>query len=127
MIKYSTKGDFANTFKFLRRDRRSLIMSVLRKYGELGKQELSRSTPVDTGLTSSSWTYEVRNSGHTYTIAWSNNNTVNGIPVVILLQYGHSTGTGGYVRGVDFINPTMKPIFEKIKNEIWKEVSKWQR
>ena len=96
----------------------------LRKYGELGVQALQRSTPKETGLTAASWYYEIKESNDGFTIEWKNRNSNKGVLIAAILQYGHGTGTGGYVRGVDYINPAMKPVFQQIADDAWKEVTK---
>lgn len=98
------------------------IRSTLERYGAEGVRALASSTPVESGLTANSWAFEVRNSGNSWTIAWTNSNIVGGVPVAILLQYGHGTGTGGYVQGIDYINPAVRPIFDKIAEDVWKAV-----
>jgi hypothetical protein len=96
---------------------------VLEKYGKKGVDALSKNTPVDTGKTASSWRYSIDKTQYGYSLKWYNDNlTHNGIPIVILLQYGHATGTGGYVEGIDFINPTLKPIFDEIATDVVKEL-----
>lgn len=95
---------------------------ILEKYAQEGVSALSQSTPELTGLTAASWAYEVSVDKEYYSITWTNDNLVDGIPVAILLQYGHMTGTGGYVQGYDYINPSLQPIFDKIADDVWKEV-----
>ena len=99
------------------------IMSILDQYGTMGTQALSAATPVDTGAAASSWSHTVKRSGKTYSIEWTNSDMAGGTPTVILLQYGHGTGTGGYVQGRDFINPAMRPIFDSIAENVWKVVT----
>ena len=98
------------------------VQNILEHYGQVGADALARATPVRTALAASSWTYKVSQNGSGYTITWSNNNIENGFPVAIMLQYGHGTGTGGYVQGIDYINPALKPVFDKIIDDIWKAV-----
>lgn len=95
---------------------------ILEKYAKLGVSVLSSATPVDSSLTSQSWGYEVKVENGSYSITWTNSNVQNGVPVVILLQYGHATKNGGYVQGYDFINPSLRPVFDQLSNELWKEV-----
>lgn len=97
--------------------------SILEKYGREGAKALENATPVKTGLTAASWSYRVEKNGNGYSVSWFNGNVSNGIPIVILLQYGHGTTGGTYVQGVDFINPALAPIFEKLAEAIWKEVT----
>lgn len=94
----------------------------LEKYGQVGVAALSAATPRDTGETATSWNYRVGRSRGLYFIEWYNTHREGGAPVAILIQYGHGTGTGGYVAGVDYINPAMRPVFDRITNEIWSEV-----
>ena len=98
--------------------------SLLNKYGELGVQALSRNTPKKTGLTASSWYYTISTNKDGFTIEWKNRNSNKGVVIAAILQYGHGTGTGGYVRGVDYINPAMRPVFQQIADDAWKEVIK---
>lgn len=124
MIVVKHKGSFRNTEKLLQRMSKSDILRVLERYGQEGVNALAAATPVDSGLTASSWGYEVSSSGRSYTITWTNSNVNNGVPIAIILQYGHGTGTGGWVAGRDYINPAIQPIFDKIADEAWKEVTK---
>lgn len=122
MIKISHKGNFNNTEKFLKKISTADFMRNLEKYGEMGVQALASATPIDSGLTASSWSYEIEKSSSSYTIHWVNNNVNNGVNIAIILQYGHGTGTGGYVQGRDYINPALRPIFDEIADSAWKEV-----
>lgn len=126
IITFSHKGDFSKTRSFLNTTSDSkYIEKVLEKYGRIGVEALKSATPIDTGLTADSWTYEIEQKPNgNCSIRWINTNTVEGVPVVILLQYGHATGTGGYVEGQDFINPAIKPIFDDIVKEVWGEVTR---
>lgn len=94
----------------------------LRKYGDIGVKALQANTPKKTGTTSSSWYYTISENRDGFTIEWKNRNINKGVPIAVILQYGHGTGTGGYVRGVDYINPAMKPVFQQIADDAWKEV-----
>lgn len=123
MISVSSSGSFKNTNTFLERMHNAKMLNILSKYGDEGIQALSSATPEDTGRTADSWKYEVYNRGGVYTIVWINTNVVNGVPVAILLQYGHGTGTGGYIFGKDFINPAIQPIFDRIASDVWKVVT----
>lgn len=123
MLSRSSSGSFRNTFSFLEKAQRMDIRSVLESNAKAGVVALSNATPTDTGLASQSWSYEVRREGTTYSIAWTNSDVENGFPVVIMLQYGYGTGTGGYVRGRDFINPAIRPIFDKIASDVWRAVT----
>lgn len=122
-LKITSSGSFKKTFSFFDSMSKSDIFASLNKYGQAGVNALAAATPVDSGLSSESWTYEITKSGGKYTIEWHNTNVVNGTPVVILIQYGHGTGTGGYVQGRDFINPVIQPLFDEIANNVWKAVT----
>lgn len=123
MISFIQKGDFKNLEKYLKQNSKLLkIKNILNKYGKLGVQALSSATPVDSGLTAASWSYEVIQNGETFTIKWKNSNVQNGANIAILLQYGHATGNGGYVSGIDYINPAMKPVFKEIEKSLWEEI-----
>ena len=123
-ISISTSGSFRNTQRFLKKFGKMDIRSTLNKYGEKGVKALNQATPSETGRTAASWSYAVETKGGAYTIAWTNNVMAGDVPLVILLQYGHGTGTGGYVAGRDFINPAIQPIFDQIASDVWKEVKR---
>lgn len=123
MITLSSKGDFRNTDRFLKRMARGDIYKSLSQYGAEGVRALASATPVDTGLSSASWSFEVEVTKRSASITWLNHNIENGFPVAVMLQYGHGTGTGGYVQGRDYINPALKPIFDRIAEGVWKEVT----
>ncbi len=123
MITFESSGSFDRTEKFLSRMSRGDIFQSLESAGQAGVQALAAATPVDTSETANSWSYTVKRTRGSYSIEWTNGHIVAGVPVVILLQYGHGTGTGGYVRGRDFINPAIKPVFDKIANDVWKAVT----
>lgn len=124
-IKFVQKGDFSKTSKFFERCLHLFRLGVLDTYGKKGVQALSEATPQDTGKTAASWRYRINNNSRELSIEWLNDNTTeDGIPIAVLIQYGHGTGTGGYVQGRDFINPAMKPIFDEIADALWKEVTK---
>lgn len=119
----SHKGDFSKTLRFLHKIRSKKIYDKLSKYGQMGVDALAAATPKRTGTTAASWTYEVHIGGSSAEIVWSNTNVNNGyFYVAVGIQYGHGTRNGGYVQGIDYINPAMRPIFEQIANEIWLEV-----
>jgi len=121
----SSSGSFKNLDGWFARMRRMhRIEEALQKWGVRGVDALSNATPEDTGETANSWRYRVRVDKVGYSIEWYNTNIVDGKPVAILIQYGHATGTGGYVVGRDYINPTMQPIFDEMADELWKEVTK---
>ncbi|WP_300855636.1 HK97 gp10 family phage protein, partial [uncultured Clostridium sp.] len=110
--------------KFLERAKEVVHLGDLDKYGRAGVAALASATPVDSGLTASSWYYEITNKNGTATISFRNSNVQNGVPIAIILQYGHGTGTGGWVEGRDYINPAIQPIFDQIANNAWKEVER---
>ena len=122
MIVIKQSGNFNNTERFLKGAKKLHIEKILDRFGKEGVRALASATPVDSGLTANSWGYDVSVSRGSYSITWTNSNVVNGVPIAIILQYGHGTGTGGYVQGRDYINPTIKPIFDMIANAIWQEV-----
>lgn len=124
MITIRQKGDFAKTTKFLERTSRINIKSILEKYGGLGVQALSNATPIDSGLTARSWGYRVEQTSSSSKLIFCNTNVNKGVPIAIILQYGHGTGTGGWVQGRDYINPAIQPIFDQLAEEAWKEVTK---
>ena len=124
MIIVKHRGDFNKTLKFLERASKASMRKVLEYYGQKGVEALSAATPVDTGLTASSWGYDIQNTANGYTIAFVNSNIQNGVPIALILQYGHGTRNGGWVQGRDYINPAIQPIFDKLANDAWKEVTK---
>lgn len=124
MIGFSQKGEFSKTIDFLGKAKNTLSKSSLSKYGQMGVDALAKATPRDSGTTASSWYYEIEQSKGSVSITWSNSNVNDGVVVAVILQYGHGTGTGGYVRGVDYINPALKPVFDKIVEDVWKEVER---
>ena len=123
-VSFDISGDFEKTYDFLKRMSRGDAFKVLEKYGKLGVDALASATPVDSGDTAASWTFEVEQTGSTYSINWMNTNVNGGVNIAIILQTGHGTGTGGYVQGRDYINPAIQPAFDKIANEVWREVTK---
>lgn len=122
MLSFKHQGDFKNTLRFLKEAPKTNYMEIFNRYGKEGVIALSAATPKDTGLTSKSWAYKITKSSKGYTLAWTNSNVINGVPIAIILQYGHATGRGGYVQGRDYINPAVQPIFERLTTELWKEV-----
>ena len=123
MISFRHKGDFSKADQYLEKLRESVKLGVLDKYGRAGVAALSSATPVDTGLTANSWFYEIEHSSGSDKIVFNNSNIQNGVPIAIILQYGHGTGTGGWVQGRDYINPAIQPIFDQMTKEVWKEVT----
>lgn len=124
MIEIKQKGNFDKTIQFLGQLKRGVNTRILEKYGEAGVEALAAATPVDTGKTANSWFYEISRKPGSVTISFHNSNIQNGIPIAILLQYGHGTNNGGWVEGRDYINPAIQPIFDEIANKAWKEVTK---
>lgn len=124
MITITEKGSFDNTERYLKRLKTAELFAVLSKYGSLGVNALSNATPADTGLTSQSWFYTIKQRPGYYSIRWHNSNEEYGLPVAVLIQYGHGTRTGGYVQGRDYIMPAIRPIFDQIAAEAWREVTR---
>lgn len=124
MITIKHHGGFKRTEGMFKRMSKFEIRSILNKYGDKGVAALAAATPKDTGLTASSWEYQVSKTGTGYSITWNNTNVNNGVNIALILQLGHGTGTGGYVQGVDYINPALASIFEQLADEAWQEVSK---
>ena len=123
MISITSKGDFAKTFNFLNSSKKINVNFILDKYGKEGVSLLSKNTPIQTGKTANSWTYKIENNKGKTSINWYNTNVVNGVNIAIILQYGHGTQNGGYVSGRDYINPSLLPLFDRMTEEIWKEVT----
>lgn len=123
MIRFNQKGDFSKATNYLERLKSAIKLSILDKYGREGVSALSSATPVDSGKTASCWYYEVEYGGSSATISFYNSNVNKGVPIAIILQYGHGTGTGGWVEGRDYINPAIQPVFDKMAEEAWKEVT----
>ena len=121
-ISFSSKGDFSKTIKFLNKVKNVKINNILSKYGKIGVTALSQATPKDSGVTSRSWNYKIEVNNDNASIVWYNTNIVKGVNIAVILQYGHGTRNGGWVEGRDYINPAMKPIFDKIADQVWKEV-----
>lgn len=124
MISFRQKGDFSKLTRFLERVKEAAKVGDLDKYGQEGVAALASATPVDTGLTAKSWYYEIENKKNSVVITFKNSNIQNGVPIAIILQYGHGTGTGGWIQGRDYINPAIQPIFDKIAENAWREVTK---
>ena len=124
MISFRQKGDFSKLNRFLERAKGAARLSILDKYGREGVAALASATPMDSGETAKSWYYEIKHDNGSATISFLNSHINDGVPIAIILQYGHGTGTGGWVEGRDYINPAIQPIFDKIVNEAWKEVTK---
>lgn len=124
MIEFSMRGSFDKTFAFLKRNRK-LEPRDFEKFGQAGVDALKAATPKDSGLTADSWYYEITDSDGKLAIQWLNSHVVDGwCNIAVILQYGHATGTGGYVEGRDYINPALRPIFDKIARSAWEEVTR---
>lgn len=124
MIEFSTKGDWSKTSSFLERSLEIFNLGILDKYGKKGVEALKKATPKDTGKTASSWYYQIVRSKGSVCIQWLNSNIVDGVPVAILIQYGHALQNGAFVKGEDFINPAILPVFNDIADEAWKELTR---
>lgn len=122
MLRVISIGDFARTMKFLTKMKRGDYLDRVKYCCDKGVVALSRATPIDTGKTAESWSYEIKTTHSGMVIYWTNSNVIDGFNVAIGLQYGHGTGKGGYVRGLDYINPAIRPVFEEIADDIWREV-----
>lgn len=125
MITFKHTGDFSKTTKFLKKSTNTnYIQTILNEYGRAGVAALSAATPVKTGKTANSWYYEIETKKGSSTITFNNSNIQNGVPIAIILQYGHGTRNGGWVQGRDYINPAVQPIFDDITNKAWREVTR---
>ena len=124
MISFRQKGDFSKLTRFLERAKNVIHTGELDKYGKEGVAALASATPVDSGRTADSWYYEIEHKDGSASITFYNSNVNKGVPIAIILQYGHGTGNGGWVEGRDYINPAIQPIFDRIANDAWKEVTK---
>ena len=124
MISFRQKGDFSKLNRYLEKAKAAARLSILDKYGREGVAALASATPIDSGETANSWFYEISHGNGSATITFCNSHINQGVPIAIILQYGHGTGTGGWVEGRDYINPAIQPIFDKIVEEAWREVTK---
>ncbi len=124
MISFRHKGDFKKVTGYFEKFREGLKLGILDRYGNEGVEALAAATPKDTGLTAGSWRYRITHGNGSVTISFDNTNIQNGVPIAIILQYGHATRNGGYVQGIDYINPAIRPIFERIAEEAWEEVKR---
>lgn len=122
MIRFQHKGDFKNTFRFFNNVQKFNVDAILNRYGRIGVESLASATPTDTGNTAGSWSYSIQNERNRKAIHWSNSNINKGVPIAVILQYGHGTRNGGYVQGRDYINPAMRPVFDSLAEAVWKEV-----
>lgn len=123
MISFTVSGSFKNTENFLKKLAQGDMYKSLEQLAREGANALASATPIESGLASSSWDFEISRSKRSCTITWTNTDVENGFPVAVMLQYGYGTGTGGYVQGQDYINPAMRPIFDRIADQVWKAVT----
>lgn len=123
MISFKATGDFSKTRSFLERMKALRIAAILERHGRDGVSALAANTPVESGETAAAWGYKVSGTKGSYKITWTNSHVNAGVPIAIILQYGHGTGTGGYVAGRDYINPAIRPVFERIAADVWREVT----
>lgn len=124
MVTVKQRGDLKKTLKFLQHVSKASYKHVLSKYGEEGVRALASATPMDSGATAASWGYEIIEEGNELKIVWTNSNLGDGwFPIALMLQYGHGTGTGGWIEGRDYINPAIRPIFDKMADAAWREVT----
>ena len=124
MVTIKCVPKFKKTDSYLERLKEVFHSGLLDKYGKMGVDALRDATPKDTGKTANSWEYSISRANHVVTITWRNTNFNDGVPIAVILQYGHATRNGGFVKGIDYINPAMAPIFQQIAEEAWKEVKK---
>ena len=124
MINIKQKGNFEKTSKFLNKSRKAVTNPDLDKYGMMGVQALRETTPKDTGKTADSWSYRIEQKNGQIALQFLNSNINQDVPIAVIIQYGHATGTGGWVEGVDYINPAIRPLFYEIIDNVWKEVNK---
>lgn len=124
MITFRQKGNFSKLNRYFNRVKEVVKVGDLDRIGREGVQALSSATPRDTGLTATSWKYSIERSSNRVSIKFDNTNIQNGVPIAIILQYGHGTRNGGYVQGRDYINPAIQPIFDKLAKDAWEEVTK---
>jgi hypothetical protein len=124
MISFKHKGDFSKFTRYLEKAREVARLGILDKYGREGVEALASATPIDSGLTASSWYYKIEHKNGSVEISFHNSNIQNGVPIAVILQYGHGTRNGGWVEGRDYINPAIRPVFDKIVDSAWREVTK---
>ena len=124
MIKIRQKGNFSKLNRYLERAKEAVKIGDLDKYGKAGVAALASATPVDSGETANSWYYEIKRQNGSVSLVFKNSHVNQGVPIAIILQYGHGTRNGGWVEGRDYINPAIQPIFDQIVNDAWREVTK---
>ena len=123
LVVMKQSGSLKNFEGFLYKNRKRRIYQLLNEYGKQGVELLRDATPVDTGKTATGWDYEIEVNSQGISLYWVNNNVNEGVPIAILIQYGHATRNGSDVQGVDYINPALRPLFESMATKLWKEVS----
>ena len=123
-LSLTSSGSFDNFENFLKRDYSQVVRSILNKYGQMGVDALSSATPVESRKTASSWRYKIKTGKKFSSITWYNDNVIDGVNIAVILQYGHGTGTGGWVEGRDYINPALRSIFDRFASELWMEVTR---
>lgn len=124
MISFRCKGNFSKTSNYLKKLKASRFLNNLEKYGQQGVAALASATPVDSGVTAKSWYYKITRTDTSVTLSFCNSNIQNGVPIAIILQYGHGTRNGGWVQGRDYINPAIQPLFDEIAKHAWEEVTR---
>lgn len=124
MISFRQTGDFSKLTRYLEKSKNAVRLSGLEKYGREGVAALASATPRDTGKTAESWSYEIKVTKDSLAITFNNSNIQNGVPIAVIIQYGHGTNNGGWVQGRDYINPAIQPIFDRLAKDVWKEVTK---
>lgn len=124
MVTFRQQGDFSKLSKFLERAKERVYLGELDKYGRMGVRALREATPIDSGETADGWYYTIEQERGVAKLTFCNSHVNNGVPIAIILQYGHGTGTGGWVEGRDYINPALRPIFDEIADKAWKEVTR---
>ena len=124
MIRFESKGDFSRSIQWLQKLQRAEFYNRVNAIAAQGTSALASATPVDSSKTAQSWSHEVKITRTSCRVEWHNSNVNQGVPIAIILQYGHGTGTGGYVAGRDYINPAIRPIFDKIAEDVWSEVTR---
>ena len=122
-VTFKHKGDLSRTKRFMERAKEVVNRGDFNKYGEMGVQALAEGTPRLSGKTAESWSYMIERNKSSVSIIWTNSNINEGVPIAVILQYGHGTGSGGYVEGIDYIRPAMRPVFQKIADDAWREVT----
>lgn len=123
MISFRQKGDFSKLNRYFEKLKETAKIGVLDKYGRAGVEALSSATPTRTGVTAASWSYKINRKNGSVSLDFYNSNVNKGVPIAIIIQYGHGTGTGGWVEGIDYINPAIQPLFKKLADDAWKEVT----